>query len=431
MKVTVQEKEGLFKSLTVNVEGDIVEKALNEVYQYLKENVQIEGFRKGTVPLWIIKSRYKESIREEVGKKVADATLEKAINETKLKPAASIYLESVELQENPPKVSYTVTFEVIPEFELKDLENVEVEIPKLEFSEKMVEEALEKIREEHAIWEPVNRPTKKGDLVVIEYEIEETSSGEKTQGETSGVIGERMFREEIDSSLEGRSEGEELSFTDLTLYDTEGKEAGKANVRITIKAIKEKVLPELNDELAKQAGLGDTLQEAMEKLRKNIQENLEKIREQAIENALANKLVEMHDIEVPRTLLAKEIESLVTQRLNYLAQYGIDPKHVNLKALSEEVRPQAIFNIKLRLILDKYAQSKNINVSDEDLQKKYEELALMNNTSVENIKAYFESQNLVPVLMGDIAREKAIKELARKVVVKEVQKEETKDEGNT
>lgn len=431
MKVSVQDKEGLFKSLTVNVEGEIVQKAINEVHEYLKENAYIEGFRKGSAPLWIIKIRYKESIKEEVGKKVADATLEQAIKEAKLKPAATIYLENVELQEDPPSLSYTVTFEVLPEFELKDVEGLEIEIPKIEFSEKMVEEALEKIRQEHIIWEPVNRPVKKGDMVSIQYQVEELTSGEKTEGETSGVVGEKMFREEIDTALEGKSEGDTLYLTELSLYDTEGKEAGKANVKVTVKSVKQKVLPDIDDDLAKQAGLGNNLQEAMENLRKSIQENLQKVREEAIQSAIARKLVEMHHIEVPKTLLAKEIESLLTQRLNYLAQYGIDPKHVDVKAISEEIKPQAIFNIKLRLILDKYAQIKNINVSEEDMQKKYEELATMNNTSAENIKAYFESQNLVPVVMSDILREKAIRELIQKAVIKEVQKEEIKNEGNT
>ncbi len=431
MKVSVHEKEGLFKSLRVDVEGEVVRKALDEVYEYLKASAQIEGFRKGAVPLWIIKARYKNYIQEEVGKKVADATLQSAIRMAEVKPAADIYLESVELEEQTPRLSYTVSFEVVPEFELRQVEGLEVEAPKVEFSEELVQKALNEIGERHAVWEPVERPAQRGDLVVVDYEIEETQTGEKTEGETSGVVGERMFREEIDRELEGKKEGDELSFTELTIYDTEGKEAGKANVRVRIKAVKAKVLPELTDDFVKEAGLGDNVDSALEKLRRDIQESLQRMREEAIESAVAQKLVQLHELEVPRTLLAREVEFLVRQRLSYLSQYGIDTRHVNLKALAEESTPQAIFTIKLRYILDKYAQEKDIQVSEEDVQRKLEELAQEHGMTPEALRDYFEKQNLMPVLTADIRREKAIKDIMQKAVIKEVEKEERKDEGNT
>ena len=430
MKVSVEEREGLFKALSVDVEGELVKKALEEVYEYLRANAQIEGFRKGTAPLWIVRARYRDYIKEEVGKKVADKTLQRAIEESKLRPAADIYLESVELEESVPKVSYKVSFEVVPEFELQNLEGLEVEIPKIEFNEELVQKAIDKIREEHAVWEPVDKPAQKGDLIFVEYQIEDEESGERTEGETSGVVGERMFREEIDKELEGKKEGDVLSFENLTLYDTEGKEAGRANVRITVKAVKKKVLPELNEDFVKEAGLGNTLEEALNKIRDDLKESIKRIREEAIENEIAQKLVQMHEFEVPRTLLSREVELLVKQRLNYLAQYGIDTKHVNLKSIAQELTPQALFIIKLRYILDKYAQEKGIEVTEEDIKAKYEDLAKSYNTTFESIKSYFEEQNLLPVLIGDIKREKAMKSIVEKAVVKEVEKEEKKDEGN-
>ncbi|WP_340689934.1 trigger factor [Hydrogenobacter thermophilus] len=426
MKVSMREREGLFKELSVEVEGDIVSSILEEVYKNLRESVSIEGFRKGTAPMWIIKARYKDYIQEEVGKRVADRTLPSAIEESKLKPVADIFLEEVKLEEAVPKVIYRVAFETPPEFELKELEGLQVEVKKVEFDEELVKKRIEQLREEHAIWQPVEREIREGDLVSVDYYIEEMESGESTQGETSGIVGQRMFREEIDTALVGRKEGEEVTFEDLTLYDTEGKEAGKAKVRLIIKSVKEKVLPEIGDDFAKELGIAQTWQEAEEKIRQEVKDSVERIKRAMVEESMAKKLVEMFEFDIPQTLLAREVSHLVEIRARELSQYGIDTKYLNYKSMAEELMPQAMFNIKLRYILEKYAKEKGLQVSEEDLQKKYQEIAQQYGRSVEEIKEYFRSQNMENVLFEDILREKAFNDIISKAVIKEV--EEKKDE---
>lgn len=428
MKVSVKEREGLFKELSVEVEGDIVKSALEEVYKHLKESVSIEGFRKGAVPLWIIKARYKDHIQEEVGKIIANETLRSAIEESKLKPVADIFLEEVKLEESIPKLTYRVAFETPPEFELKDLEGIEVEVRKVEFDEELVKKRIEQLREEHAIWQPTDREIKDGDLVTVEYNIEQIDSGESTHGETSGIVGQRMFREEIDTALVGRKEGDELTFEELTLYDTEGKEAGKARVKLFIKSVKEKVLPEVSDDFAKELGLGQTWQEAEEKIRQEVKEGIEHMKRAMIEEAVAKKLVEMFDFNIPQTLLSREISHLVERRVQELSQYGIDTRYLNYKAMAEEFTPQAVFNVKLRYILEKYAKEKGLQVSEEDLEKKYEELARQYGRSVEEMKNYFRQENIESVLLEDILREKAFSDIISKAVIKE--REEKSDEGS-
>ena len=426
MKVSVREREGLFKELSVEVEGDIVSSILEEVYRNLRESVSIEGFRKGTAPMWIIKARYKDYIQEEVGKRVADRTLPSAIEESKLKPVADIYLEEVKLEEAVPKVIYRVAFETPPEFELKELEGLQVEVKKVEFDEELVKKRIEQLREEHAIWQPVEREIREGDLVSVDYYIEEMESGESAQGETSGIVGQRMFREEIDTALVGRKEGEEVTFEDLTLYDTEGKEAGKAKVRLIIKSVKEKVLPEIGDDFAKELGIAQTWQEAEEKIRQEVKDSVERIKRAMVEEAVAKKLVEMFEFDIPQTLLAREVSHLVEIRARELSQYGIDTKYLNYKSMAEELMPQAMFNIKLRYILEKYAKERGLQVSEEEIDKKYQEIAQQYGRSVEEIKEYFRSQNMENVLFEDVLREKAFNDIISKAVIKEV--EEKKNE---
>ncbi len=430
MKISVEDKQGLFKSLKVEVEGDIVRSALDEVYNYLKQNAEVEGFRRGKAPLWVIKAKFKEYIQEEVGKKVANATLASAIQVSGLKPVADIYLENVELEEKEQRLSYSVYFEVPPEFELQKVEGLEVEIKKLEFSEDLVKQRIEEIRQEHVVWEPVEREVKEGDLVVVEYKVQELESGESTEGETSGVIGTKTFREEIEKELIGKREGDSFVLEDLTLYDVEGKPAGKARVEITVKSVKEKLLPELNDDFAKELGLGETWTEAEEKIRQEVKANLENLKNAMISDAVAIKLVQLHEFEVPQTLLQRELSHLVERRVRELSQWGIDPKYLNYRAIAQELTPQAVFNIKIRYILDKYAQQKNIEVSTEEIQQRIEALAQAYERTVEEMREFLERENLLPVLEEDIRREKALEDIVSKAVVKETEeKKEEKDEN--
>ena len=433
MKVSLEDRERLFKSLLVEVQGDVVKKSLENICQELVQNVEIEGFRKGKAPLWLIKAKYKDYIREEVGKRVADATLSKAIEESGLKPAADIYLEEVQLEEKEEKVAYRVVFEVPPIFELKlqEIESLRVEIPKVEFKEEMVQEEINRLREQRAFWEPVDREIKEGDLVVIDYRVEDLESGETSEGETTVIVGQRFLREEIDKALLGKREGEEVEVESVDLFDAEGKVVGKAKVKISIRAVKEKVLPEVGDDFAKELGLGDTWSSAEEKIRQMVKENLENYKKSLVEENIAKKLVELHEFQVPQTLLRRELNFLVERRLRELSSLGIDTRYINVQGLAQELLPQAIANIKLRYILDKYAQTKNLQAEEKDLEEEYTKLAQAYGVSPEQIKADVQSRNLEGVIKGDVLRRKALEDIMSKVQVIEVEekKEEKQDEN--
>jgi len=241
-------------------------------------------------------------------------------------------------------------------------------------------------------------------------------------------VGLRTFREEIEKELVGKKEGDSFVLEDLTLYDMEGKPAGKAKVEIRIKGVKEKVLPEVNDDFAKELGLGETWAEAEEKIRQEIKAQIEKIKEDVIENAVAKKLLELHEFSVPQTLLQRELSHLLQMRVSYLSQLGIDTRYLDYRSMAQELTPQAISNIKLRYILDKYAQQKGIQAEPQEIEKKIEELAQQYGRSPEEMKEFFQRENLLHVLEEDIRREKALRDIVSKAVVREKEKEE-KDEN--
>ena len=434
MKVRTEDREGLFKAIIVEVQGDEVKNTLDEIYSQLKENVEIQGFRKGTAPLWLIKAKYKDYIKEEAGKKIANQTLESAIKESKLSPVADIFLEKVDLEEKTPKVTYTVSFEVPPDFELKEVEGLEVEVPKLEFKDEYVEQRIQQLREEHAVWEPVeDRAIQEGDLVNISYEVEEVKEegeGEKVDGETSGIIGQKMFREELEKALIGKKEGDEVYLENLPLYDQQGKEVGRANIKAVVKEVKQKILPEPDDDFAKELGY-ENWEEALKKIKEEVIENLERTKRAIIEDAVADKLISIHEIDVPKTLLNRELSFLIDRRVKEFQQMGIDTRYLDYRQMAQGFMPQAIANIKLRYILERYAQEKGLTIEEEDIEKQYEELANQMGTSKEEVKEYFEKENMTAVIEQDALRKKALNDIIEKVKIKEVEqeREDEKAEG--
>lgn len=431
MRVKTEDREGLFKALTVEVEGNPVERALQEVYIYLQENVEIKGFRKGTAPLWLIRAKYKDYIEEEVGKIVANETLQEAIEESKLTPVADIYLEKVELDEKTPKVTYTVSFEIPPSVELKDIEGLEVEVPKLEMNESFLQEEIAKLKEEHAVWEPVqDRPIREGDLVSVEYEVRETKEGgEEVRGETSGIVGLKMFREELEKALIGKKVGDEVILEDLPIYEQTGKEVGRVNMKVKVKEVKQKVLPEENDDFAKELGY-ESWEEAKKRIEEKAKEEFERSKRATIEGAVSEKLVSIHEIEVPKTLVRRELSFLMERWLRWFQSFGIDTRYLNYRSMAAELLPQAEANVKLRYILDKYAEVKGVEVTEEDIERELEEIAKDTGRTKEEVRESFEKENLMDVIREDARRRKALMDIISKVKIVEVEeKEEETSQG--
>ena len=428
MKATLKEDKGLYRELTIEVEGADVKTALDDVCNYLSYTVKIPGFRPGRVPKKILKKRFKETIEQTVANRLLEKYLEKALEEVKAKPVADVYLTKVELDEETPKAVIVIKFEVPPEFELKNLEDITVEVPKVEFSQQQVENYIEQLRNQYAEFKPVDREIKEGDLVEVEYEITETESKETEKGETAAVIGEGLFRKEIEEALIGKKVGDEIELKGLPIYDQDGKEIGKVDIKIKIKGVKEKVLPELNDEFAKKIGLGETWEEARKKIEEQLKEQFEQSKENLKLEKLLAKLVEEHKFDIPETLVRKELDLLLQQRLRELQAMGINPKQVNQQQLVQELLPLAIFNIASRFILDKLADKLGVEVSEEEVNAEIEKLAKAGNVPVEELKRALEQQGLIEAIKADLRRNKALREAAKKVKFVEVEpKEEAKE----
>ncbi len=421
MSVTVEEK-GLVRTLTVEEQGEKIKKMIDDVVKEIAKNVNVPGFRKGHVPPSIIKARYKEAIKEEVTKKFVSEELQKILEEQNLKPVSpDVTFGDIELKGD--KLKFKVAFEVAPEFELKDYTGFEIPVIKYEVSDEEVEKALETLREQKAKYEPADKPVEEGDMIKIHYHIT-ADNGEEEEDDFEVIVGANQLRPEIEEKIKGKKAGEEVEVENVPLYDEQGKEFGKATVKVKILEVKRKVLPELNEEFFKEVGLGSNIEEAKQKIKEDLQKKVEEAKEREIEQKIIDELAKQYDFEVPSTLLKAELEYLIQDYAEQLENFGIKPNQEMLAAAARGLEQTALKNVRIMFVINKIAEKEGIEVSEEEINKEIEEMAKAYGATLEQMKKYLEEQNLINNIVYSILKKKVIDLIKGKSNIIEMTKEE-------
>lgn len=314
MQVSVETLKGLERKVTVSVPTEKVEEEVSLRLKNLARKVKVDGFRPGKVPMHVVNSRYSDSVREEVAREMVQSTLFEALQKNELVPAGYPYVEPEEIQKGKD-FRYTAVFEILPVFEIAELNQATVELVRSEVTDKDVKEMLEKLREQNKEWHEVTHAAKNDDKVVIDFEgflddkpFEGGSaeghelvlgSGAMIPGFEDGIIGA-----EIDTPFEIKVNFPE----DYGHKDLAGKEA---TFKITVRKIMSGKLPVLDEAFANKFNIKEG---GIEALSKDIKENMTRELERRVSmmnrEKLFDKLLEVNKIDLPLALIDKEIENL-------------------------------------------------------------------------------------------------------------------------
>ncbi len=314
MQVSVETLEGLERKVTVSVPTEKVEEEVSSRLRNLARKVKIDGFRPGKVPFNVVKSRFSDSVREEVAREMVQSTLYEALQKNELVPAGYPQVEPLEIE--PGKdFKYTAVFEVMPVFEIVELNQAPVELIRSEVTDKDVDNMIEKLREQNKEWHEVTHAVKKGDKVVIDFQgfLDDKpfqggsaegyelviGSGSMIPGFEDGIIGGK-----IDKPFDIK-----VSFPeDYGHKDLAGKEA---TFKITINKIMEGKLPALDEAFAEKFNIKEG---GIESLKKDIRENMARELERRVNmmnrEKLFDSLMSVNHVELPIALIDKEIEHL-------------------------------------------------------------------------------------------------------------------------
>ncbi len=405
------------RELELEIPAENVKKATEKISRDLARVARIPGFRPGKAPVTLIRRRFAEEIKGEVLDSLLPEVLSQSLQEKKLIPVNRPEVDQVNFTEDGP-VKFRATFEVLPEFELGDYKGLEIEVDGLEIGDADVDKALEEIRERASTFAPVEgRAIQDGDFAQIKLIGAPEGGGEPVRADSVLChIGAEETLESFNENLRGAKAGESKSFAAKYPDDyPDPKLAGKTyNYTVEVLGIKEKKLPELNDEFAKDVAGEKAEFTTLEEMRKKLREQLEAAREakqgeQAREKIL-EVLIKKHDFPVPESLIEGQMDARLERVVRSLAGQGVDPRAVNVDwvSLRSRQRARATDDVKAEIILDRIATAENIDASDEEVDKQLEAMAAASGESATSLRARLTKQGALDRMKSKLRSDKTI-----------------------
>jgi len=415
MKVQIETISPYEKKIFFEIPSNTVSEELESTYRALNQNVKLKGFRPGKVPRSILSRDYKTQIEEEVTAKLITDSFRKAVEEHHLLPVAEPTVLDRVFGEGKD-FTYTVTVEVKPDVTVDRYLGLEVEMPGVSIADEEVEAQLKILQDSHAQLKPLDslRPIQEKDLVILDFEG--SLSGKPLEGWKVNnhlvEAGSKMLVGDLDLQLIGLSQNEEKNIL-ITLPENYPKKelAGKEiHVHLKVKEIKEKILPPLDDELAKDIGDYNSLADLKARLRQTLEEQKKEQAHQAAKGKILDLLIEKHPFPVPKSMIERQVQNLISRAEIRLARQGMKLEESNLdrQKLHESFQPMAEKEVQGSLILEKIAEVEKLSVSEAELEEKFEKLAAQTNQRVEVVKNFYQKKDLGEDLRAQILEEKTL-----------------------
>lgn len=417
MSLQVEKLEKNMAKLTIEADAEDFEKAVEKVYQKQKKQISIPGFRKGKVPRQIVEKMYgKEVFYKDAANELIPDAYERALDECEEDIVSSPKIEVTQIESGKPFV-FTATVALKPEVKLGQYKGVKVEKMDTEVTEEEINAELDRERENNARSIAVtDRPVKDGDDIILDFagfvdgEAFAGGKGENyplTIGSGSFIPGfeEQLVGAEIDKEVE-------VKVTFPEDYHTENLKGKDAVFKCTVKEIKEKELPELDDEFASDVSEFDTLAEYKEDIRKNLAGKKEKEAEDAKKEAAVKAVVEASEMDIPEAMLESEQQKMMDEFAQRITMQGLSMEQYfrltgsSYEQMADQIKPQTEESIKSRLVLEAVAKAENIEATEEDYEKELETMASVYQMEVDKVKELMREKDKKNIML-DLAVRKA------------------------
>jgi trigger factor len=405
--VSVEMPGGLERTMTVRVPNIEIEKEISLRLTRVGRTAKLKGFRPGKIPAKIVAQRYGEQVRQEVISDVIRSSYSRALQQEKLLPAGGPSIEPVKADDDG-QFSYKATFEVYPEFELQPIEKLSIEIPTVEIEDSDVDDMIEKLRDQRADWQPVDRKAGDGDRVVADF-VGKLGKEPFEGGEGRDVpieIGAGHVISDFEKALQGMEAEQEKSAKvkfpkDYPVDTLAGK---KAVFDISVQRVEEKVLPELDDAFVESFGIAEGGLDAFrEQLRSNMERELaERLRAETKRRVL-DSLLAANQIEVPNALIEQEISHM---QANAMQQLNIeDPEQAPPR---ENFAEPALRRATLGLLVQELIRANEINVDTARLDGRIEELVSQFEKPADAARADRADRDLMAQLEAAVLEEQVV-----------------------
>ncbi|MBQ0849054.1 trigger factor [Streptomyces sp. NPDC057621] len=426
MKSAVETLNPTRVRLSIEVPFEELKDSLDAAYKKINQQVTVKGFRKGKIPARVIDQRFgRGAVLEEAVNDALPKFYTEAVNEAELNVLGQPEVDITELKDGET-LNFTAEVDVRPTIEIPDYSGIEVEVDAVEVGEEDIDKAVEELRERFASTAPVERAAEEGDVVTLDLEAK--VDGEVLEdGVASGVsytIGSGELLDGIDEAVKGLEAGGEATFSsELKGGSAAGKES---EVTVKVSQVAKRELPELDDDFAQLASEFDTLEELRADSRKRL-ENMKQYDQatQAQERVL-EKLLELVEVPVPEKLLEDEINTRKHNLEHHqLGQMGLDlEKYLEIQGktaeeFDAETKEAAVKGIKTQFVLDELVNKEKLNVNQEELTEHLMRRAASSNMSPDQFAQAVVEGGQVPMLVGEVARGKALAVVVEAATVKD------------
>jgi trigger factor len=389
------------REVEVDISASDVSKAFRSVVKRYQKQARIPGFRSGKVPESLIRTRFAESIRQDVIEQILPDHFRSAIEAQNLKPVSQPQVTELKLEDGQP-LHFRAAFEVMPSLDLAGYQDVTIQKPDTTLTDAEFDAELERVRESRSTMEPVteDRGLVDGDWAQITFTGQiVTAEGDAAEAETKPLEGQNVDIEvggantlpAFNESLRDAKPGQELKFEVSYPADfNDQRLAGKTvSYDVEVKGIKKKIQPELNDDLAKELGDYPTMDDFKQKLREHMANDKRRRLESDAKDKLLEALIQRFEFPVPETLVQAQIDARLDRGLRALAQQGMraeDMRKLDFNRLRAAQRDSATSEVKGSMVLDHIADMENINVAEDEVEQELQLISLQTGEPQESLR---------------------------------------------
>ena len=418
MSISIETLEGLQRRVTITVAADKIEAAYKEQLKGYAKNARVDGFRKGKVPHSIIEQRFGVAARQEVLSDEMQRAFFDAVIAEKINLAGRPTFTPNNYQPGQ-EFSFSVTFEVFPEVELKGLENIEVEKPVVEISEADLDKMVDVLRKQQATWAESQEAAKAEDRVVIDFvgsvDGEEFEGGKATDFVLA--MGQGRMIPGFEEGIVGHKAGEQFDI-DVTFpaeYHAENLKGKAAKFAITLKKVENIVLPELTEEFVKKFGNAKSVEDLRAEIKKNMQRELNNAVTARVKNQVINGLIAQNDIEVPAAAVAEEVDVLRQQAVQ---RFGGKPE-MAAQLPAELFEAEAKRRVQVGLLLSTVIGANELKVDEARVEAMIADIASAYEQPAEVVEYYAKNRQLTENIRNVVLEEQAVDTVLAKAKVTE------------
>ncbi|MGE5699087.1 MAG: trigger factor [Deltaproteobacteria bacterium] len=413
MKKSVEAVSGVEKRIRVEVPPDEVAKRIEEGYAEVRKMVPLRGFRKGKAPMSMVKRLFKDHVEGEVAEHLVKESIAEAVKENNLRVLSMPRIDGAKIAEGR-EFAFTATFEVVPEVTPADYKGLPAVKEKVEIKEQQVDAALENLRESFASYHGVEgRGAADGDLVEVTFSS--TAGGEAIEtGQPASLIlgGGVPFGKDFESALSGAAPGDrrtvEVEYPDDA---PNRKYAGKkVGFDVVVNGVREKRLPELNEDFVKNFGDIKSMEELRSKLAERLRAEGEERSRNRAEEEIKKGLTERNAFEVPRSLVDRQVLSMIEDTANRLASQGVDLNKVNMdfEKMKERFAPNAERTVRVSLLLEAIAKQEAIDVQFSEIESEMKDMAAAARMSYEKVRELYGEEDRMDALRNRLLEKKVM-----------------------